>query len=187
MFKLLFAACLVLAALTLGGSAAAVGDSPCVPDDCSSDPLTQYGWGWPEEYLAEDTGIYYDAGESARLGGPVYCRRYAAARQFKTFIGHFVPFRYIQSVYWCFNGVTVRTLTRFRWADVGCCFWEFNGHVAGNCINEYCTGHTGHFQESVWTIGNFRECWTNICPQQRTYGVSITVNANGGAGYYTWE
>jgi len=86
--------------------------------------------------------------------GSTFKQRAYAAR-FKTWWGH-VGWRYWQQVEFCYNGDTVTRLYRNRWPETNCCFWNFGGHTATNCDGEHCTLHYGHWNELIWTQGQFQ-------------------------------
>lgn len=149
--------------LALIGAGGASASSPKVPCDPDTDECYRYG------YTYDETFDNYDPLQT--------CRTKTKSRAFRTWYGYTV-WRYKQRVRWCFNGTRITSMERTRYPEVGCCLWQFNGHVASNCRYETCFEKVGHFSETVTTVGSFKYCGFP-CVYELNPGIDFTAYANG--------
>ena len=131
-------------------------------------------------YAGLESGVYTESFD-AYAYAPGLCRtRYA--RAVRRNLAGFVVFRYNEQVRWCWKGDVITYFWRDRWPSDTAFGWTFDGHTAGNCVYEHCSGRgVGTYSTDAWTQGGFHACVTWYCPHKYPV-VDIWVHGDGGSG-----
>lgn len=177
----LFVLSLLAAALVAGplaGSSSAAPPRPTCAIDENGNCIGDDG------YYTEDGGEAYAYSD---WSSGATCKAVWARRNFNSYYGD-VFYRYYQQVNWCYRNGRITSLERYRWPETHY-NWVFDGHVSSSCSDETCSvGHTGVYQTSVYTWGQFHACivpvWDAVCNYNIPW-VRLTVNGWGGWGYAT--
>lgn len=80
---------------------------------------------------------------------------------------------YFQRIDWCWDGSTITSKTRTRWAEIYAPGWEFVGHI-GNSES----GSVGQWFYRAWTQGHFRLCGGGTCWNVYPW-IDMTVYGDG--------
>jgi hypothetical protein len=131
------------------------------------------------ETQVTDTLAPTTASTSAKTSLAAGCGTVTLARQATNSLGQTL-WTYYESVYRCFNGSTVSSISRNRWGTVNAVMWFFRGNIGSNT-----RGGNGQSSYYAWTQGRFELCLVNGigCAQQVLPWIWITVYGSGTYSY----
>jgi len=87
---------------------------------------------------------------------------------------------YHQTIEWCWNGSTITSLYRNRWAEIHDFTWVFHDH-----IGDSTSGGIGSWSYTAFTQGSFSQCLGSECWTYQYPWLEQRVYANGSAQYRT--
>lgn len=134
-----------------------------------------------EDFTAVSRGEEVTQGEMVTaLSSATSCAWARVENYWKNAVGQKL-FSYYQKVDWCYDGTTITSVNRTRWAETYALWWQFNGHIANTT-----SGGAGKANYRAFTQGSFSLCigWQSIgCLQHKYPWIDMTVRANGTWNY----
>ena len=160
--------------LTAASPPPPTGPAPEIPASALSDQYTLADGGLDAEPMFLDASIRR------------YCRWAHGHVTLRSAFSLVRLWTYHEDVKFCFQGRSLLSVLRFRYADVASFPgnpWGFEGHIGNSCDSETCSELGGKITpQLVATQGNFRACvlYIALC---KSYSprIGITLLANGGS------
>lgn len=196
---------LLAAVAVLGvGAGAAAGTGPGGPEEMPIiDPAELDGCG--SEPVDVDDPNYdgsCDPVEAVELmsefsktleGVAVRCRTIEERITYRATLGRNKIWDYVQQVEWCWNGITIRRISRIRFPRLsfaGGIYWDFKGHTASSCeaSGGYspCSEQAGRSNAYIATQGKFQTitCGVKIFCITKLPGMWVRITAAGKVSGY---
>ena len=196
---------LLAAGVLLGaGAGGAAGTGPGGPEDkpfidpveldaCGSEPV---GVGDPNyDGFCDSAEAVELVGESSKTleGGAVRCRTIEERITYRAAIARNRIWDYVQQVEWCWNGVTIRRISRIRFPRLsfaGSIYWDFKSHTASSCAASGdfspCSEQAGRSSAYIATQGKFQSmtCGIKIFCITKLPGMWVRITASGKVSAY---